>query len=91
MKRGNSQANSKAFQLTTSDLPGFAASERLISLEMTVAHLEHELGKMHSVLLALQAELRASREHVSKLERRLIVAIEVQEERDPMDERPPHY
>ena len=58
---------------------------------MAVAHLEHELEQMHSVLLAVQAELKASREQVSKLERRMTLAIDSQEERDPIDERPPHY
>jgi SlyX protein len=65
--------------------------DRIIRLEMAVAHLEHELGQMHSVLLLLQADLKASREQVSKLERRVIQASESHDERDPMDERPPHY
>jgi SlyX protein len=73
-------------KLTTNDL-----SQRLIDLEFTVAHLEHELQQMHSVLLAVQAELKTSREHVSKLERRMLLVIESPEERDPVDERPPHY
>ena len=66
-------------------------SKRIIDLEMTVAHIEHELEQMHSVLLAVQADLKASREQVSKLERRLTTAIELPEDRDPLDERPPHY
>ena len=72
--------------LSNADLP-----ERIIELEMAVAHLEHELGQMHSVLLAVQADLKSSREQISKLERRVILASEPQEERDPLDERPPHY
>ena len=66
-------------------------SQRLINLESTVAHLEHELEQMHSVLLAVQAELKASREQLSKLQRRMTLAIESPEQRDPLDERPPHY
>lgn len=66
-------------------------SEQIIRLEMTVAHLERELEQMHSVLLAIQAELKSSREQVSKLERRMQLAIEQPEERNPIDERPPHY
>ena len=65
--------------------------ERIVELEMTVTHLEHELGQMHSVLLAVQEELKSVREHIGKLERRIVVSSEPQEERDPMDERPPHY
>jgi len=72
--------------LTAADL-----SERVMNLEMTVAHLEHELGQMHSVLLAVQAELKASRDQVMKLERRLVLVGETDDERDPQDERPPHY
>lgn len=66
-------------------------NERLISLEMTVAHLEHDLQQMHSVLLAMQAELRGSRDHIQKLEQRIIAATETPENRSPLDERPPHY
>ena len=66
-------------------------SDRIIRLEMTVAHLEHELEQMHSVLLAVQAELRATRDQMSKLERRLVLATEVDEQLEPIDERPPHY
>ncbi len=66
-------------------------SERIIGLEMTVAHLEHELDQMHSVLLAVQADLKTMREHVSKLERRMVQTSEPPEERDPGIERPPHY
>jgi SlyX protein len=65
--------------------------ERMIRLEMTVAHLEHELEQMHSVLLAVQAELKATRDQMSKLERRLVLVTEVDEQREPIDERPPHY
>ena len=77
----------------TKDTPLSATefSNRIISLEMAVAHLERELEQMHSVLLAVQADLKLSREQVSKLERRVTLANEAPEERDPIDERPPHY
>lgn len=65
--------------------------QRLIDLEMAVAHLEHELEQMHSVLLAVQSELATAREWISKLERRLQLASEPPEEREPSLERPPHY
>ena len=66
-------------------------STRIIGLETTVAHLEHELGQMHSVLLAIQADLTTARTQVSSLERRMTLVVESSEERDPVDERPPHY
>jgi len=66
-------------------------TKKIIDLEFAVAHLEHELEQMHSVLLAVQAELKSSREQVSRLERRFELAAETSEERSPVDERPPHY
>ena len=66
-------------------------SELIIQLEMAVAHLEHELEQMHSVLLAVQHDLKTTRDQMSKLERRLVLVTEVDEQREPIDERPPHY
>ena len=62
-----------------------------MALEMAVAHLEHELEQMHSVLLAVQSELKAAGEQVSKLERKIVLLRDADEPRDPVDERPPHY
>jgi len=66
-------------------------SDHIIRLEMAVAHLEHELEQMHAVLLSVQAELKGTREQISKLERRMIIASEPDQERDLPNERPPHY
>ena len=65
--------------------------DRMIRLESMVAHLEHDLEQMHSVLLAVQSELKSARDQVTKLERRLISASEAEESRSPLEERPPHY
>lgn len=67
------------------------SEERLINLEMAIAHLQHELEQMHTVLLAVQTDLGATQEQVSKLARKIVVLQEVEEARDPLDERPPHY
>lgn len=72
-------------------LPTNDLSARLIDLESTVAHLEHELEQMHTVLLAVQADLKIARDRIVKLEQRLVMASESPEERSPIDERPPHY
>lgn len=72
-------------------MSGPAATEQIIRLEMTVGHLEHELQQMHSVLLAVQADMQAVRDQISKLERRITSSSEPAEERSPVDERPPHY
>jgi SlyX protein len=72
-------------------LAGSLPSDRIMNLEMAVAHLEHELEQMHSVLLAVQSELRAARDQIAKLERRVVVIQETEETRNVIDERPPHY
>ncbi|WP_010585973.1 SlyX family protein [Schlesneria paludicola] len=66
-------------------------SQQIIDLQMTVAHLEHDLAQMHHVLLAVQADLKGMRDQMAKLERRVVQASEPAEQRDPNDERPPHY
>lgn len=65
--------------------------DRLIRLEMAIAHLQHDLEQMHQALVSLNAELRGSREHVSRLEHKLQKLAESPEFRDPGEERPPHY
>lgn len=72
-------------------MTAFNTEDRLINLEMAVAHLQHEFEQMHTVLLAVQAELAVTQEQVSKLARKIVVLQEVEEARDPLDERPPHY
>jgi SlyX protein len=68
-----------------------APTERIMNLEMAVAHLQHELEQMHAVLLALQTELKTARDQVSKLERRIVLVQEGEDNRNLDDERPPHY
>lgn len=66
-------------------------ADHIIRLEMAVAHLQHELEQMHSVLLAVQGELKGTRDQISKLERRIDIVNEGGQERDINDEKPPHY
>ena len=68
-----------------------APAERIMNLEMAVAHLQHELEQMNAVLLALQTELKTARDQVSKLERRIVLVQEGEDNRNLDDERPPHY
>lgn len=67
------------------------SSARIVDLEMTVAHLEHELEQMHSVLLAVQLDVTKIRDQIEKLERRMVQTSEPPEIRSPTEERPPHY
>jgi SlyX protein len=68
-----------------------ASDDRLIQLEMAVAHLQHDLEQMHQSLVSMHDELRVYREQVSRFERRLTLLAEPPEVRSPLDERPPHY
>lgn len=63
----------------------------MMNLEMTVSHLEHNIDQMHTVLLAVQQEMKSLRDQIVKMERRITSAAEAPEQRDPLEERPPHY
>ena len=65
--------------------------DRLIRLEMAVAHLQHDLDQMHQALVSLNAELAGNRDQLARLDRRLQQLSEPPEIRDPGAERPPHY
>jgi SlyX protein len=67
------------------------SDDRLVRLEMAVAHLQYDLEQMHQALVSLNAELTGSREQLARLDRRLQQLAEPPEMRDPGDERPPHY
>jgi SlyX protein len=55
-------------------------SERIVSLETLLTHLQHDVEQMHEVLLAQGRELDALRTTVERLERRLQHSAEVPEE-----------
>ena len=65
--------------------------DRILRLETAVAHLQHDLEQMHQALVGLHAELKGSRDQLTRFERRLQQLAEPPELRDPGDERPPHY
>jgi len=65
--------------------------ERLVQLESAVAHLQFDLEKMHEVLLAQQAENDTLKQTLERLRGRVERMDEGTEERDLIDERPPHY
>jgi uncharacterized coiled-coil protein SlyX len=65
--------------------------DRIIKLEYLVAHLEHELATMSSVLLEQQTEIDALKRQTARLGDRVARLAEDEEQRDPGDERPPHY
>ncbi|MEM9703738.1 MAG: SlyX family protein [Planctomycetota bacterium] len=64
---------------------------RLTAVETALTHLEHELGQMHTVLLAHTAELDAMNRRIEKFEGRLERLAEGPEDADPRAHKPPHY
>ncbi|MFH5806605.1 SlyX family protein [Alienimonas sp. DA493] len=72
-----------------SDSPDAAA--RLTAIESLLTHLQHELGQMHSVLLAHTAELQAMDRRIEKFEGKLERLEEEPEDSDPRAHKPPHY
>ena len=68
-----------------------ASEERLIQLEMALAHLQRDFEQLHHVALELQQELRLSTVRLQRLEQRFEQMGDDPEERSPESERPPHY
>ncbi|HET6424821.1 MAG TPA: SlyX family protein [Planctomycetaceae bacterium] len=66
-------------------------SERVVSLEMALAHLQHDFEQVHHVALELQLELRQLTLRLQRLEQRFDSMGEDPEIRSPESERPPHY
>lgn len=68
-----------------------ASEERLLKLEMALAHLQRDFEQLHQVALELQKELRLSTVRLQRLEQRFEQMGEDPEVRSPESERPPHY
>ncbi len=66
-------------------------TERIIHLEGVIAHLQHDVDQMHSVLLAQQTEIDRLKTLLAKVESRIGETETAPENRDPQSERPPHY
>ncbi len=66
-------------------------SDRLINLEMAVAHLQHDFETLHGVALELQTELRELTQRLMRIEQRMERVEEPPEARSPDEERPPHW
>lgn len=66
-------------------------SDRLVSLEMALAHVQRDFEQVHQVALELQRELRHVMLRLQRLEQRFESMDEEPEIRSPESERPPHY
>jgi uncharacterized coiled-coil protein SlyX len=64
---------------------------RLVSLELLVTHLEHDLGALNSAVLDQQKEIQTLRLVIGRLEERIARLGEEEDPRSAENERPPHY
>lgn len=67
------------------------SSDRIVALEMALAHAQREFELVHHVALELQRELRQITLRLQRLEQRFEQMGEEPEMRSPESERPPHY
>lgn len=67
------------------------SSDRIMALEMALAHMQRDYELVHQVALELQRELRQVTLRVQRLEQRFEQMGEDPEIRSPESERPPHY
>lgn len=65
--------------------------DRLVAIEMALAHLQNDVQQMHEVLLSLQQELRVTHRQVGTLEGKLLAMEAPLDPERPVDEKPPHY
>jgi SlyX protein len=72
-------------------MPTNSPDERLIALEMSVSHLQHELQQMHEVMLAQQQDISVLRRDLQRAHGKIDRLQEPSEPGDALDERPPHY
>jgi len=66
-------------------------SQKLIDLESLIAHLQHEFEQLNSVVIEQNQRIDRLQSAQQKLEHQLQTLEEDPEQRDPDDERPPHY
>jgi uncharacterized coiled-coil protein SlyX len=72
-------------------MPPENMTDRLVALESSLAHLQHDFEQVHHVALELQRELRQLTLRLQRLEQRFEQMGEEPEMRSPESERPPHY
>ncbi len=68
-----------------------SAEQRIVNLEMALAHLQHDLEQMSSVVLDQQRKIETLQVLLKQMEHQLADENEPAEKRSPLDERPPHY
>ena len=66
-------------------------SSRVIELESLVTHLQRDLQQLSDVILGQQTAVESLKRAVQRLENHLDRLPQQPEDRDPLQERPPHY
>ena len=65
--------------------------ERLTKIETLLAHLQHDVEQIHQSLTHQFERLQKVDQRFKGLERELELMSQPDEERDPAEEKPPHY
>lgn len=64
---------------------------RVIELESTITHLQHDLEQLSAVLIDQQTEIESLQRVTETLKHQVDDSNSPTEQRNPLDERPPHY
>jgi SlyX protein len=65
--------------------------ERVTELETVVMHLQRQMEQLNEVVIDHRAALDVLKQQADRLEHQLEQTDESPEQRDPLDEVPPHY
>jgi len=66
-------------------------TDKVVSLETTLMHLQHEFEQLNSVVLDQQRELDAMKLKMKGLNEKIVELELPPEQSGPADEVPPHY
>ncbi len=64
---------------------------RIVDLESVIAHLQYDLERMSSVIVAQGAELERLGGRLAKLDEELVRMSDEEKPASSVDEKPPHY
>lgn len=65
--------------------------ERLVRIETSLAHLQHDIEQLNSSLTDHFRRLQSFEQRFVRIEHEIVTLSESPEDRDAASERPPHY
>lgn len=74
-----------------SQTPDPDLDRRLIRIESALAHLQHDFEQLNSAMLAHLQRIQSLDTWCARIEATLDKVLDSPEDRDPGEERPPHY